>query len=70
MDRDTVHAEIVPKEDYVEDLLDDLNNLDVKDTVEAEYSMEEVKEHWETDSCWVVIHDVVYDVTQFINKVV
>lgn len=33
------------------------------------YSWEEVKRHNTTESAWVVVHDKVYDVTQFLDEV-
>ena len=59
-ERDTVEAEIRPKDP------EDSNN---EETEEKTYRMEEVKGHWETDSCWMVIHDIVYDITAFIATV-
>lgn len=33
------------------------------------YSLKEVAEHKTATSCWVIIHDKVYDVTPFFNEV-
>lgn len=32
------------------------------------YSLKEVAEHKSNDSCWVIIHDKVYDVSKFLNE--
>ncbi|XP_033754082.1 cytochrome b5-like [Pecten maximus] len=32
------------------------------------YSLKEVADHCDTESCWIVIHDKVYDVTHFIHE--
>ncbi|XP_060077085.1 cytochrome b5-like [Ylistrum balloti] len=32
------------------------------------YSLSEVADHCDIQSCWIVIHDKVYDVTQFIHE--
>ena len=33
------------------------------------YSWEEIKSHQSPDSLWVVVHNKVYDVTEFIEEV-
>ena len=33
------------------------------------YSWEEIKEHQSPESLWVVVHDKVYDVTNFMDEV-
>jgi len=32
------------------------------------YTLEEIAEHNKKDSCWMVIHDKVYDVTKFLDE--
>lgn len=32
------------------------------------YSLEEVKKHNDNSSCWLVIHNNIYDVTKFLNE--
>lgn len=32
------------------------------------YSLKEVEEHKSAESCWIIIHDKVYDVTAFLNE--
>ncbi len=34
-----------------------------------EYTMEEVSMHSDSKSCWIVIYDYVYDVTDFLHEV-
>lgn len=34
-----------------------------------QFAFEEVKQHSNRASCWLVIHDRVYDVTPFLNEV-
>lgn len=36
---------------------------------EKVYEMSEVQQHRSNESCWVVIHDEVYDVTKFLEEV-
>lgn len=33
------------------------------------YSMKEVSQHCDFESCWIIIHDIVYDVTPFLSEV-
>lgn len=33
------------------------------------FTLAEIAEHKSTDSCWIVIHDKVYDVTKFLDEV-
>lgn len=33
------------------------------------YTLEEIKSHNDGRSCWLVIHDKVYDVTKFLEEV-
>ena len=45
------------------------------DEVEAKsspkvYKLSEVEEHKERESCWMVIHEKVYDVTKFLDEVI
>lgn len=37
-------------------------------TQTTEYTLEEVSKHNTTQSCWVIVDDLVYDVTDFINN--
>lgn len=37
--------------------------------IATKYSMSEVKKHSTPKDIWVVVHDKVYDVTQFLNDV-
>jgi len=32
------------------------------------YTLEEVKKHTSSDSCWVIIHDKVYDMSKFLDE--
>ena len=34
------------------------------------YTLEDVKQHKTAKSCWIIIHDKVYDVTKFLNEVI
>lgn len=38
-------------------------------SAENVYSLEEIAEHKEKGSCWLVIHEGVYDVTKFMEEV-
>lgn len=42
-------------------------NNEVKETVKI-FSLSEIAEHNKSDSCWMVIHDKVYDVTKFLDE--
>lgn len=33
-----------------------------------EYTLAEVSEHWQTNDCWVVVEDLVYDITEFVDE--
>ncbi|XP_074646344.1 cytochrome b5-like [Tubulanus polymorphus] len=33
-----------------------------------QFTLEEVKKHNDSRSCWIVIHDIVYDVTKFLEE--
>ena len=33
------------------------------------YSLEEIKKHNDGRTCWIVLHDKVYDVTKFLEEV-
>ncbi|XP_038076591.1 cytochrome b5-like [Patiria miniata] len=33
-----------------------------------QYTLDEVGDHWEAKSCWVVLFDLVYDVTEFLHQ--
>ena len=40
-----------------------------KDTEKTIYKLSEVLQHKSRESCWMVIHDKVYDVTEFLDEV-
>ncbi|KAH7636337.1 cytochrome b5-like protein [Dermatophagoides farinae] len=33
-----------------------------------EYTLAQVSEHWQTNDCWVVVEDLVYDITEFLDE--
>lgn len=41
----------------------------ISNTTTKVYTLAEIAEHKTTDSCWIVIHDKVYDVTKFLDEV-
>ena len=42
---------------------------EVEDTCSLKYTMQEVSNHCDPDSCWIILWDHVYDVTSFIREV-
>ncbi|XP_022083920.1 cytochrome b5-like [Acanthaster planci] len=38
------------------------------DSALPQYTLEEVADHWEAKSCWIVLFNHVYDVTEFLRK--
>ncbi|XP_069114184.1 cytochrome b5-like [Argopecten irradians] len=34
----------------------------------SSYSLKEVADHCDTQSCWIVLHDKIYDVTRFLHE--
>lgn len=34
----------------------------------TEYTLAQVSEHWQTNDCWVVVEDLVYDITEFLDE--
>eukprot|EP01052_Picozoa_sp_SAG31_P012513 SAG31_NODE_733_length_12491_cov_7.073112_18_plen_148_part_00 len=52
------------------EVLQGLSSADTEasDDDEPQYSMEEVKRHSDEKSCWIVIDDAVYDVTDFLDE--
>lgn len=49
----------------VEQILDEREERQWK-----EYSLDEVSYHSEADSCWIVVLDFVYDITQYLFEVI
>lgn len=41
----------------------------ISNTSTKVYTLAEIAEHKTTDSCWIVVHDKVYDVTKFLDEV-
>ena len=40
----------------------------MSDAATTTYRLSEVKEHNDGKSCWMVIHDKVYDITRFLDE--
>ena len=40
--------------------------IDIDDL--PEFTLSEVSEHWQSDDCWIVVFDRVYDVTDFVDE--